>query len=182
MRLAFLASDSGGEDKMAVAKHRWRYGALLALILIIPAALWASFMRSDEPMSIEVDLGSRTLKVIENGDVANTYGIAIGRPSHPTPTGTFRTGVIDWNPAWTPPPTGWARGKEYQPPGAASNPMQAVKIYFQAPYYFIHGTNDPGSIGEAASHGCIRMTPGDASSLAHQIEEAGGHVPMVIHE
>jgi lipoprotein-anchoring transpeptidase ErfK/SrfK len=181
MRLAFLAGDSGGEGKMAVAKHRWRYGALLALILIIPAALWASFMRSDEPMRLEVDLGARTLKVIENGDVVNTYGIAIGRPSHPTPTGTFRTGQIIWNPAWNPPPTGWARDAEPQAPGSPSNPMQAVKIYFNPPYYFIHGTNDPDSIGEAASHGCIRMTPGDASNLAHQIEEAGGHVTLSIH-
>ena len=56
----------------------------------------------------------------------------------------------------------WARDLDYQPPGAPANPMQGVKIYFQAPYYFIHGTNDPESIGEAASHGCIRMTARDA--------------------
>ena len=52
--------------------------------------------------------------------------------------------------------------------------MQGVKIYFQAPYYYIHGTNDPGSIGEAASHGCIRMAPDDAINLAHRIQDAGG--------
>ena len=60
--------------------------------------------------------------------------------------------------------------------------MQAVKIYFRAPYYFIHGTNDPDSIGEAASHGCLRMTPEDATSLAHRIERAGGGVPLIIKE
>ena len=60
--------------------------------------------------------------------------------------------------------------------------MQGVKIYFQAPYYFIHGTNDPGSIGEAASHGCIRMDPDDAVALAKRIESAGGGVPLVISE
>jgi L,D-transpeptidase ErfK/SrfK len=58
--------------------------------------------------------------------------------------------------------------------------MRAVKIYFQAPYYFIHGTNSPESIGEAASHGCIRMVPEDASALARRIERAGGHVPLII--
>jgi lipoprotein-anchoring transpeptidase ErfK/SrfK len=60
--------------------------------------------------------------------------------------------------------------------------MQGVKIYFKAPYYFIHGTNDPGSIGEAASHGCIRMTAEDAMALAHRIEDAGGSVPLEISD
>jgi lipoprotein-anchoring transpeptidase ErfK/SrfK len=133
-------------------------------------------------MRLAVSLSQRELKVISNGDVVATYGIAVGRPSHPTPTGSFETGDIVWNPSWTPPPTAWARDKEYQPPGAASNPMQGVKIYFQAPYYFIHGTNDPGSIGEAASHGCIRMAPEDAEALAHRIQRAGGSVPLEISE
>jgi lipoprotein-anchoring transpeptidase ErfK/SrfK len=70
----------------------------------------------------------------------------------------------------------------YQPPGASANPMQGVKIYFQAPDYFIHGTNDPESIGEAASHGCIRMTADDAMDLARRIERAGGSVRLVIRE
>jgi hypothetical protein len=81
-----------------------------------------------------------------------------------------------------PPPTDWAANKTYQPPGAAANPMQAVKIYFQAPYYFIHGTNRPESIGEAASHGCIRMVPEDASARsAHRAgrwASAADHPPL----
>ena len=170
---------------MALLTRRLRLGALLTIAPVIPAVLWWSHSRpktAAPPMRIAVSLGERQLKVVENGDVVATYGIAIGRPSHPTPTGSFQTGDIVWNPSWTPPPTAWARDKEYQPPGAAANPMQGVKIYFQAPYYFIHGTNDPGSIGEAASHGCIRMDPSDATALAHRIERAGGSVPMEISE
>jgi lipoprotein-anchoring transpeptidase ErfK/SrfK len=167
-------------------KRRLRLGALLTFVPAIPAVLLWSHLRPHHAaqggMRIEVNLSARELKVLDGDKVVNSYGIAIGRPSHPTPTGSFQTGAIDWNPAWTPPPTGWARNKEYQAPGAASNPMQGVKIYFRAPYYFIHGTNDPGSIGEAASHGCIRMTPEDATSLAHQIERAGGSVPMNISD
>jgi lipoprotein-anchoring transpeptidase ErfK/SrfK len=60
--------------------------------------------------------------------------------------------------------------------------MQGVKIYFKAPYYFIHGTNDPDSMGEAASHGCIRMVPDDAVALARRIQEAGGSVPLLIKD
>ena len=164
-------------------RARLALGALLAIVLIIPAALWASRSFSSDPgMRLEVSLSARELKVIEGGEVVRTYGVAVGRPSNPTPTGSFRTGRIVWNPSWTPPPSDWARDKEYQPPGAASNPMQAVKIYFRAPWYFIHGTNDPESIGEAASRGCIRMTPEDARSLANRIEEAGGSVPLTISD
>jgi len=162
--------------------RRVRFRTFLTFIPIFPALFWLStrVMRSDPPMRLVVSLSARDLKVIENGDVTATYGVAVGRPSHPTPTGSFETGDIVWNPSWTPPPTDWARNKTYQPPGAASNPMQGVKIYFQAPYYFIHGTNDPGSIGEAASHGCIRMTADDAVELAHRIQHAGGSVPLTI--
>lgn len=135
---------------------------------------------SDAPIKLEVSLSARELRVIKDGSTIATYGVAVGRPGHPTPTGAFRTGEIVWDPSWTPPPTDWAANKTYQPPGAAANPMQAVKIYFQAPYYFIHGTNRPGSIGEAASHGCIRMVPDDASALARRIERAGGSVQLII--
>jgi lipoprotein-anchoring transpeptidase ErfK/SrfK len=58
--------------------------------------------------------------------------------------------------------------------------MRGVKIFFRAPDYFIHGTNAPGSIGEAASHGCIRMTEADATNLARRIERAGGGIPLSI--
>ena len=163
--------------------RRWRIGTLASLVPILPLALLWSYLHIDNsPTRIVVNLSSRELSVVEDGDVVVTYGVAVGRPSHPTPTGRFQTGDIVWNPSWTPPPTGWARNKRYQPPGAAANPMQGVKIYFRAPYYYIHGTNNPGSIGEAASHGCIRMTEDDAVALARRIERAGGSVPMLIHE
>ena len=163
---------------------RPRSRALLFALPIIPALLLAPLVRDElapaPPLQLVVSLSQRTLRVVENGSTVRTYGVAVGRPAHPTPRGTFRTGTIDWNPSWTPLPTNWARGKKYQPPGSAANPMRGVKIYFRAPYYFIHGTNDPGSIGEAASHGCIRMTEDDAVSLARLIEQAGGGVPLVI--
>ena len=58
--------------------------------------------------------------------------------------------------------------------------MQGVKIYFQAPDYYIHGTNDPASIGRAASRACVRMRESEAKSLARRIQKAGGSVPLRI--
>ena len=165
--------------------RRTQRAALVAILLIVPAIVWSWPYRGipgndRPPVRLEVSLSAREMRVIRDGEVVRTYGVAIGRPKHPTPKGTFRTGDIVWNPSWTPPPTDWAKNERYQPPGSPANPMQGVKIYFLAPYYFIHGTNDPGSIGEAASHGCIRMTPEDATAVARLIERAGGSVPLVI--
>jgi lipoprotein-anchoring transpeptidase ErfK/SrfK len=161
---------------MSLFKKRWHAFALGAAM--IPAGVWSAtrLFAPVPPLKLAVSLSARELRVVENGEVVRTYGVAVGRPSHPTPTGVFRTGDIVWNPSWTPPPTGWARNKSYQPPGAAANPMRGVKIYFKAPYYYIHGTNAPGSIGEAASHGCIRMTEDDAVALAKRIEKYGSAV------
>lgn len=164
---------------------RWRLGALLAISPAVPLLLWTSLRgesaAADRPsMRLEASIANRTLKVIENGKVVKTYSVAVGRPSNPTPRGTFRTGKIVWNPWWKPPLVRWARGKKAQPPGDPDNPMQGVKIYFKAPDYYIHGTNDPASIGRAASRGCIRMRPGDAKNLARRIRKAGGSVPLRI--
>jgi lipoprotein-anchoring transpeptidase ErfK/SrfK len=164
-------------------RRRVQLGAILTVLPIIPAVLWFSLHREVDdppPTRLEVSLSQRELVVIERGEIVRTYSIAVGRPNHPTPTGSFRTGDIVWNPTWKPPDVAWARDLKYQPPGAPANPMQGVKIYFQAPDYFIHGTNDPESIGEAASHGCIRMTTRDAVHLARRIELAGGSVPLSI--
>lgn len=165
---------------------RWRIGALLTALPLLPILVWLTLLRpagaGRPPTRLEVGLSERELDVIVNDEVVRTYSIAVGMAKHPTPTGSFRTGKIDWHPSWTPPDVAWARKQTYQPPGAPANPMQGVKIYFQAPDYFIHGTNDPESIGEAASHGCIRMTVDDATRLARWIERQGGGVRLIIED
>src|SRR4051794_23368645 len=99
-------------------KHR--LGALLVIVPVLPALVFWSPLRrvisSAPPVRLEVSLSGRQLRVVQNGRVARTYGIAVGRPGHPTPTGRFRTGTIDWNPAWTPPDADWAKNKKPQLP------------------------------------------------------------------
>jgi lipoprotein-anchoring transpeptidase ErfK/SrfK len=129
---------------------------------------------ADEDVRLAVDLSQRRLVVYSNGEQVTAYGVAIGRPKYPTPTGAFSVRKIVWNPAWVPPDVGWAKDKEPQSPGARANPMRVVKIYFREPDYYIHGTNDPESIGDAASHGCLRMEAGEAADLARYLMEHGG--------
>ncbi len=126
------------------------------------------------PVHLEADLSRRQLIVYDGDDSAAAYGVAVGSKKYPTPTGTYRIRKIVWNPAWIPPDRGWAKGKDAQEPGAKANPMRVVKMYFKEPDYYIHGTNLPESIGDAASHGCLRMEAGDAADLARYLMEHGG--------
>jgi len=126
------------------------------------------------PLSLYASLSQRTLYVRLGDSVAATFPVAIGKDDHPTPTGTFSIRKIVWNPGWVPPRSPWARGKTAKPPGHPENPMKLVKIFFREPDYYIHGTSEFESLGSAASHGCLRMLPDEAASVAKWLMEHGG--------
>jgi lipoprotein-anchoring transpeptidase ErfK/SrfK len=98
-----------------------------------------------------------------------TFGIAVGQPSFPTPSGTFQIVTKQRNPTWFPPDSPWAAGLGPVPPGV-DNPLGTRWMGTSAPAIGIHGTPISSSIGTAASHGCIRMHIGDAEYLYDQIE------------
>jgi lipoprotein-anchoring transpeptidase ErfK/SrfK len=126
------------------------------------------------PFSITVDLSDRTLYVMQGDEVAHEYRVAIGQSAHPTPTGSFNVRRLIWNPRWVPPDAAWARNRRPREPGDPRNPMGRVKIFFQAPDYYIHGTHEEDSLGQAESHGCIRMRNDDVIELARMVMENGG--------
>lgn len=154
------------------------WSTALAFALVGSSAL-SGGLRHRQP-ELHVDLSERVMRVMDGDDEVRRYGVSVGSKKHPTPRGTFRTGRMVWNPGWVPPNSEWARGEKPRAPGDPKNPMRGVKIYFREPAYYIHGTNAPGSIGEAASHGCIRMRESDAISLGRWIEAQGGSVRLVI--
>jgi len=128
------------------------------------------------PLTMAASTEKKILVVRIGAYDVRKYDVAVGSKAHPTPSGRFVVRHLVWNPAWVPPNAGWAKGKQPAAPGDPKNPMRAVKIFFQEPDYYIHGTNDPDSIGEAASHGCIRMTETDAVALAkYLMEQTGAH-------
>ena len=159
---------------------RWtRQGLFAVLVFIVAVFIAVGPASREEPrpsatLSLQVDLSARELSVIENGDVTNVYPVAIGRPSYPTPAGTFRIRRIIWNPRWVPPDSEWARNKKTREPGDPANPMGKVKIFFSEPDYYIHGTHETDSLGEAESHGCLRMRNSDVATLARKVMNAGG--------
>lgn len=124
---------------------------------------------------LEVDLSDRTLSLYHDGEVVKTYDVAVGEPDHPTPEGDFTISRIIWNPAWVPPPNAeWADDKEKKAPDDEDNPMVGAKLFFEYPDYYIHGTDATHTLGEAESHGCIRMDPADVKDLAAWVQKHGG--------
>ena len=127
------------------------------------------------PLTLSANLGARILTVTRGDSTLMTYAVAVGQDRYPTPHGTFTIRKIVWNPSWRPPPDAdWAKGKKAKAPGDPGNPMKVVKIFFQEPDYYIHGTDDVESLGSAASHGCLRMDPTEIAGLAKLIMEHGG--------
>ena len=82
-------------------------------------------------------------------------------------------------PNWTPPADMRARRPDLPPfmAGGPKNPLGSRAIYLGSSIYRIHGTNEPKSIGKAASSGCIRMLNDDVAEL-YQLVRFGAEVTV----
>jgi lipoprotein-anchoring transpeptidase ErfK/SrfK len=119
---------------------------------------------------IVVSLEDRKLAVVEDGQVKKIYTVAIGKPSTPSPVGTFTIQRRVKNPVYH------HDGKTIQPgPG---NPVGTRWMGLNIKGYGIHGTNEPKSIGKAASHGCIRMAKKDLEEM-YEMVAVGDTVELV---
>ena len=137
------------------------------LFLTLTCLLWSSAAAAE--LRLEVDLSERQLNAVVDGNVIETFTVAVGTDENPTPEGDFKIRKVIWNPSWKPPDEKWARGKTAKPPGHPQNPMKVVKMFFSEPDYYIHGTGDEESLGKAESHGCIRMHEDDVARLAQLV-------------
>jgi lipoprotein-anchoring transpeptidase ErfK/SrfK len=101
-------------------------------------------------LAVHIDLAARTLSVLDGDEELLSTSTAIGDPDHPTPTGRFY--VIDK--LETPNPDG-----AYGPFALGLSAHSDVLTEFAGGdgQVGIHGTNAPGSIGQAVSHGCLRV-------------------------
>jgi hypothetical protein len=119
---------------------------------------------------IVVSLQDRKLALVEDGQVRKIYKVAVGKPSTPSPMGTFTIERRIANPVYQ------HDGKTVQPgPG---NPVGTRWMGLNIRGYGIHGTNAPQSIGKAASHGCIRMAKADLEEL-YELVAIGDTVELI---
>ncbi|MFO1112942.1 MAG: L,D-transpeptidase family protein [Rhodospirillales bacterium] len=103
----------------------------------------------------------------QNGRLANSYPIGIGRDGHATPVGTTTVARKTLNPVWRPTPSARADDPELPAmvPAGPDNPLGSRALYLGWSSYLIHGTNKEYSIGRRGSRGCIRMYEDDVRAL-----------------
>ena len=122
------------------------------------------------PAIIIVNRGAFTLRFYKNLKLHKTYRIAVGQVGLETPAGLYHVQNKAINPAWHVPNSSWAGdlAGHVIPGGTPENPLKArwLGIFDGAG---IHGTDATGSIGTAASHGCIRMLIPDVVELYNEV-------------
>jgi lipoprotein-anchoring transpeptidase ErfK/SrfK len=111
----------------------------------------------DVARRIVISIRDRKLALIENGRVVRVFPTAVGAERTPSPAGSYRIVQRVSNPTW------YTKGR-IVPPGKA-NPLGTRWLGLSAKGYGIHGTNNPASIGNNVSHGCIRMRNRDVEQL-----------------
>ena len=165
--------------------RKWMYlAAVPAITAGVPGAAWVLGGRDQAPSAVEADapnlyliadLTNKRLMMFEADTLVWQYPISDGEAGYPTPRGSYNIRKLVWNPRWTPPPNAeWAKKYTAKAPGESSNPMKVVKLFFHEPDYYIHGTAETGRLGDAASHGCIRMDPEHIAEVARYVMEHGG--------
>jgi lipoprotein-anchoring transpeptidase ErfK/SrfK len=122
------------------------------------------------PRYVYIDRGSYTLRFYSHLRLKKSYSIAVGQQGLETPAGLYHALDKQVNPSWHVPNSAWAGSLAGQviPPGP-SDPLKArwIGIFDGAG---IHGTDDIGSLGSAASHGCVRMSIPDVIDLYDRVE------------
>lgn len=104
----------------------------------------------------KVSIAQQTMSVYIDGDLAYTWKVSTGRKGFATPRGSFRAQWLD--------------------------PDHLSSIYESAPMphsvfflggYAVHGSNEVRRLGHPASHGCVRLSPGDATTFYSLVEDSG---------
>lgn len=162
-----LAKPAFLEDRIAAALRSWTGPRFLrAYTAPLKARIDQRRLRAVTGPIVTVSRAGRRARVFNHLRQVRSYPVAVGQPSWPTPTGLFRVRSKSVNPAWSVPNSSWAGSQAGQviPGGSPGNPLVARWIGITSAVGF-HGTNNPWSIGSAASHGCIRMYPRDVIRL-----------------
>ncbi len=130
---------------------------------------------SERPGTIVVDIDNRHLYYVEKDGTAIRYGIGVGKSGY-TWKGNARVGRKGVWPNWSPTTT-MVKIKPHLPrfvKGGVDNPLGARALYLYNgdvdTLFRIHGTNEPWSIGEAVSSGCVRMLNQDILDLYNRVD------------
>jgi lipoprotein-anchoring transpeptidase ErfK/SrfK len=126
---------------------------LVAAIALLIAALSPAAAKT---LVAEVDLSDQRMTVFYKGEALVNWVVSTGRPGYRTPTGVFRPQRMY---------------VDYYSIQYDGSPMPHSVFYDRG--YAIHGSYEIGSLGRPASHGCIRLHPGNAQKFFDLILTVG---------
>ncbi|MBW4489145.1 MAG: L,D-transpeptidase [Trichocoleus desertorum ATA4-8-CV12] len=121
-----------------------------------------------------VDLSDRKVSIYRSQKLQVSYPVAIGQSGWETPTGTFEITQMQTNPVWQHPIT------DQLITAGPDSPLGLRWIGFWSDGYNqigFHGTNQEELIGQAVSHGCVRMRNQDIVALYQQVAEG---TPVIV--
>ena len=126
---------------------------------------------SEPPGTVVIDTPQRFLFLVQDNGTAVRYGIGVGKPGF-TWAGEKKVSAKKEWPDWTPPPEMLQRRPDlpHFMAGGPENPLGARAMYLGSSLYRIHGSNEPWTIGQAVSSGCIRMRNEDVIDLYERVK------------
>ena len=138
-------------------------GVFAALILTAGVFVASSENAAAAKVKVRVDRGSQTMRVYVGGHLRHSWRVSTGRKGYTTPRGSYR-------------PTRMYR--RYFSRKYYNSPMP-FSIFFRGGYA-IHGTTHIRNLGRRASHGCIRLAPGNAARLYSLVKRYGSRNTRII--
>jgi lipoprotein-anchoring transpeptidase ErfK/SrfK len=182
VRLSSVDGDIDGVD------YAMMYAAIDDEPFPVPAVDWRkidrAFLRqeveyrgTERPGTIVVVPEERHLYLVREGGMAMRYGVGVGREGFGWSGRATIKRKAPW-PTWTPPAEMVARDERAAKyaggmPGGIENPLGARAMYLyqgdRDTLYRLHGTNEPWSIGQAVSSGCVRMLNQDVIDLYRRV-------------
>jgi lipoprotein-anchoring transpeptidase ErfK/SrfK len=121
--------------------------------------------------TVIIDTPNTYLYMVLGNGQAIRYGIGVGREGF-TWAGTERISKMSEWPDWHP-PSEMIERQPYLPrfmAGGPGNPLGARALYLGKTLYRIHGTNQPSTIGQTVSSGCIRLINEDIEDLFSRVQ------------
>ena len=137
---------------------------LLSFFVAIAALLFVAVPADAATVEARISLSSQRMYVSVNGVRKYTWKVSTGRAGYSTPTGTYRPQRLERS---------WYSRKY-------DNAPMPHSVFFRGGYA-IHGTTAVSRLGSRASHGCVRLAPGNAATLYSLISKYGmGNARVVI--
>jgi hypothetical protein len=164
---AGASTEFGGRRVLSVAARRGAWLGVVAPELPNGRLAWVNgenraLQLRRSAYSLHADLSGRRLELRKGRRVLRSIGVAIGRPGSETPTGRFAV-------------TDKLRGSRYGPYyGCCILALNGHQPKLPAGWaggsrLAIHGTDAPGTIGAAASAGCLRAADADLRALMRRV-------------